>query len=269
MLYESIENQSTGIASAKRRAYHVGPISQPLRNQLEKLRVELCEAPESIAGYPHANKLQMFEARPGERILVALDTDILVVDDPTPWLSETVFLAKQADQNPVSEHLWRTMCEHFGFDVPLARSFNHFDGALTVPYFNSGVIVVPSLNVASLRIQWMRACREIWQIGDQLGLSSPQHRFHTDQIALTLALISLSMPFGFLPLEMNFPTHRDIDRRFSPDVVRPVLIHHHHRFDGHEFQKCQYEPANRGLAFADAILQATLDDHNKPIGAGQ
>jgi hypothetical protein len=230
MLFTSLRVRGGDLADARGRAYCVGTPTPEVVRELAALDVEVLEVTPFDQRCPHANKLHMLVADGDTDWVVMLDTDIAFAGDIAPQLVGSSVLAKPVDRDPLGWDGWVQLFTHAGVAIPAARYLTHFEHRETIPYFNSGVVMVPVQHVEVLREAWERRVRWVLDALDQMPLVAP-HRFFTDQFAFALALAETGLPHRALPLECNFPTHEPVHEAWMPDDVVPLLFHHHHRLD--------------------------------------
>ena len=261
LLYQSLDLVGGALARARRRAYCAGPLQPEVSRRLADLAVEVVVVEGILDEYPHANKIRMFEAYPGEKLLIALDTDIAFVGDPSTRLHADAIGVKAVDQNPLDMEQWDRLFEYFGVDTPNQRLRTHFNDQLSVPYFNTGVVLMPSAWVNDLAPLWEHYTRTIWESITDIGFGIDRHRFFTDQYAFAVALQSLRLPYEPLGLEYNFPTHHEIDNGFRPDVIRPLMVHHHHRWTTEDgVHMTRYDGANAAISDLNRKLASRRSD---------
>ena len=263
MLYRTLDGNGGPLSNARRRAVCVGPLDDETTGQLEALGVEIVFADPIIPEYPHANKIRMFEAREGDELIVAVDTDVTVAGDFSGWLDPNAAACKPVDQTPLSEATWRRVFNYFGLELPTARYMTHFNADLVVPYFNTGVVVMPARYTADLREVWERYVRELWANYGSIDEEIANEPFFTDQYAFALTLVDLEIPMMPLPIEMNFPTHWPVHPLFEPDKVEPLLVHHHHRTENGRVLPTAYAGPNRSIAKINTALDRFLDGSSR------
>lgn len=229
-LYRSLARCGGALAAARRIAYCMDEPSPQIAAELDGLGVEVRRVAPIDERCPHANKLHMLDPGLDADWVVMLDTDVVFAGDVAPYLVGSSVLAKPVDQDPFSWEGWEQLFRHVGLDIPRERYLTHFTMRETIPYFNSGVVMVPQRYVATLRTAWQAQLATLLDSWDQLPLVAP-HRFFADQLAFALALAETGAPHRALPLECNFPTNEPVHPGHRPDEVRPLLIHHHHRVD--------------------------------------
>lgn len=243
------------MAHARRRLYVVGELDEGLHSTLTGLAVEIVPVKAFDERCPHANKLKMFVDEDDVDYLVALDTDVVITGDFSHEVRGSAVAAKQVDQDPFGIPNWMTLFEYFSVPFPSARFLTHFAFAETIPYFNSGVLIVPMTAMSRLAAPWGRFVTRLLEAYDELPQEIVKHRFFTDQIALALALADSQIPFRALPLEMNFPTHRPLSPDVQTDRVAPLILHHHHRLDDEGLMlPTGYCEPDTAIARANAVM---------------
>jgi len=227
-LYRTLIAEGGMLAQARKVAYCIGAPDPSLLRGLAALEVSVREVEPVDRRCPHANKLRMLE-QPGDvDYLVALDTDIAIAGDFSPWIPGEAIAAKPVDGDPLTLDDWVLLFDHFGLSLPRARYLTHFQVTETIPYFNSGVVIIPGHLIGVLRQTWSKFVADLLDVYVRLPRIEP-HRFFTDQFALALALEAAGLPHRALPLELNFPTHMPIHPVYQPDLISPYILHHHHR----------------------------------------
>lgn len=193
----------------------------------------------------HASKIQNLSVYKDEDFdfLVSLDTDMVIARDFSIFLDENKVGAKPVDQDPISIDDWKILFEYFELDLPEERYLTSFQMKETIPYFNSGVLLIPQKFVANLYESWKSYVYKLLDSYDELP-EIKKHSFFTDQFALSLALKDTKTPHNALPLEMNFPTHIDVHEKINPGNLSPYLIHHHHKFSDKRISHCSYSNVN-------------------------
>ena len=114
----------------------------------------------------------------------------------------------------------------------------------TIPYFNSGVLLIPKKFVPILYETWKSYVLKLLSAYKNLP-EIKKYSFFTDQFALSLALKDAAIPQKALPLEMNFPTHSVVHKNWNPNKINPYLLHYHHLTPLNEIAHCSYENINK------------------------
>lgn len=259
VLFRTLEALGGRLGGARRVVHCVGDPGRADRDELRALRVSVRTAQAVDDRVPYANKVRMLQAEYARcDHVLAVDNDVAVAADPTPWIGGSRVAAKPAEADVLSLREWELLYAHFGLPMPEARCVTHLQARETAPYFNSGVLVVPARVARDLGTTWERCCRAL----AAAVLARPRalpfvvpHPPLIEQLALSLTLQALALPVRELPLALNFPTHRPVHPAFGPDDVRPVLLHHHHRLavDG-TLLPCTHTAANVAIARVNATL---------------
>lgn len=227
-LYSTLREFGGKLSTAAGKALLIGSADEEFRARMERLDVQVTVVDPIDERTPHSNKIRMLEHAEGYDYLVGLDTDIVVAADFSDYVTGTAIAAKPVDADPLAPDTWLSVYEYFGLEPPQARFLTSFDMRETVPYFNSGVILVPGKHVAPLHDVWLRFIPRIFEASVAIsGLR--EHLFYCDQIAFALSLAAGRFPLRPLPIEMNFPTHAPLHPSLRPGTLDPLLLHHHHK----------------------------------------
>jgi len=255
-LFKSLRYLGGRLADAQAIAYFVDSVNAEVTATLAALNVAVQIVDRLDERCLHANKIQMLEDTADYDYLVALDTDIVIARDFSAQLIGHSIAAKPADSDPLTHAEWKTLFGHFNLPLPETRFLTSFNLSLTIPYFNSGVLVIPRIWVSPLRTLWREYTGRLL---DAYGELAPleKHRFFTDQIALSLALARGEIPFRELPLEMNFPIHYPVHDALEPTRIEPLLLHHHHVWsDSTNLPDCHYENINQDIRRIHTVLSS-------------
>lgn len=179
---------------------------------------------------PMFNKVQVL-AVPGLEAydcVGLLDCDMIVVQDPTPFLRPGVVQSKIADVDSVPYATFARLCERFALPLPPATCLTTVDRMLTLRYCNNGVLFGPPRALAALLVPWKRY--ELQMAADPSLLGDCHH--HRQQAAFALAMIERPVAFEELSVALNFPlnhTHRPPTSEMA--ACDPVIIHYHKAMD--------------------------------------
>jgi hypothetical protein len=218
-------------------------------------------------GAAHANKLRMLELHKREDfdLLLAVDCDIAVAEDPTPLLSVEAISVVAADLDAFTTGQWAEIFDGLGLVRPERSVTATTSGQPMYPYFNSGVIGVPRARCADLLLAWVAALKDLdrlWRL--RPGMIPPSKRFYTDQLALAVAL-ARGLPWTPASPELNFATHVDLHGQTVAGLA-PRLLHYHSQFDAQGFllrPRCPLaeaaaERVNRSRAHALGLSYGSL-----------
>ncbi len=203
-----------------------GPVPQAALELFDHYGAEVVTVERYDPTHGHSNKIALLGSPilAGHDIVVLLDCDTVLVQDPASWLDPRAVAAKLADLPTVSLEELEAIFGHFKCAIPLPRYYHELTGDACIAYCNSGVIVVPEKYRPRLVSEW-----DYW---NRLVLALPEtlrfKRVHSDQVSLALALENSEVPFTPLPPEMNMPAHCTADA-YPPrwQGLDPVIIHYH------------------------------------------
>jgi hypothetical protein len=203
-----------------------GPIPQEALKLFRRYGAEIVTIQRYAANHGPSNKIALLQspALAGHDVVVLIDCDTIIVQDPTPWLEVAGIAAKIADFPTVSDAELACVFQHFGRPMPQARYTHELTGDAAIAYCNSGVVIVHERYRAKLAAEWDRWNRAVLDA----PVSIPFNRYHVDQLSLALAIEDSGIPFEPLPAEMNMPAH--LEERMYPAAWHsrdPVVIHYH------------------------------------------
>lgn len=184
----------------------------------------------------HANKLRMLEldGRNDFDILLAVDCDIAVADDPISLVTSDAIGVAPADKDPLNDPQWQGLLAGLALE-PGERSMRAtMTGRPMYPYFNSGVLAIPHGLCVQLLTAWMQALEDLENLWRRQPDAIPRaKRFFSDQYAL-MAALHRGLPWRVASQELNFPTHIPLH---GPTVqgLRPALLHYHSAVDRQGF----------------------------------
>jgi hypothetical protein len=226
-LVRSIRWFGGGLAKTRIVVCGVGTLERGARETLESYGVELRTVTRFHPANPTGNRLQLLAELldAPEEMLFVLDCDTLVVRDPLPYLNAGSFQAKIAPTPTVNDEVFERLFTHFDVAKPPRAHVTPFDGTPTIPYFNSGVIAIPTRLARMLVPAWRRFNLAL---AEQPELAAPCQR-HMHQAALALALAETGIPVAELPAAMNFQlnaTHVAAPPGYAE--TDPAILHYHH-----------------------------------------
>ncbi len=209
------------------------------RTRLLALGADVRVVPRRDVRNPWANKLRMLELHELPRFehLVALDCDVVVVGDLSQGIvwSEQVMM-KPADYDRLKDRDWARLFSALGIPLPQARVVATSTGRQMIPYFNTGVLVVPRSRCEELRIAWAKSLDDIYVLFDRQPHVVPRPwQWHADQMALACALAESRLKCGVLPVSVNFPTHAHVKRSSLAGIQSLYALHYHQQHDGDGF----------------------------------
>lgn len=226
-LFRSLRRLGGTLAHARATAYFVGDADPRIIEQLADLNVATKVVSTIEPRCPHANKIHMLDEVDDCDYLVALDNDVVIARDFAAFIRGQSVRARPAGRDPMTLDQWRALFTHCGLQLPSARFLTSYDMAETIPYFNSGVLIVPQEHMSPLSKAWRHFVRVVLDAYDSFP-DIAQYAFYTDQVALPLALTAAQVPYCALPLEMNFLPYAEVHPAMEPKHLSPYILHHLH-----------------------------------------
>lgn len=206
--------------------------------RLAALDVEVKVVPRFDPRSPHSNKLRMLELAATHEFdtLIALDTDTLVVGDLTPYVSPDAVAAKPENDDPLGVEGWRRLHGALGIAEPSRSMVMTTTGAVTYPYVNTGVVMVPHHRCGELLEAWSKRVHQLLDLsGDRPDVLDPGQLTWTDQLAMALTIHADGVPIAPLPVAANLSTIVRVHPLFAPEVTPPFVIHYHNEMDERGF----------------------------------
>ena len=143
-LFKSLNIFGGDLAKSKKIACFNETPDSSLVNILDELGVSTLRIDKVDEKIPTANKIQVLSLGFMENFdfLIVLDTDIVVSRDFSSLIQKNGIGAKPVDGDSLSMEQWKKLFEFFGLDLPKERYLTSFHMTETIPYFNSGVLVI-------------------------------------------------------------------------------------------------------------------------------
>ena len=189
-------------------------------------------------------------------IVVMLDTDIVITGDFSEYLDVSSIKAKPEDADLIGLNGWKDLFEYFGLQLPKERFKTSCTPEEIIPYFNSGVVIIPIKYASSLFKTWKNFHQKLCDERYQLPASILARSRFFDQFALSLAISKMRFPFNPLPLRMNYPFSGPVNPSENPENLDPLLIHHHHCItEEGEIMHCPYENINKKIDEINSYLK--------------
>jgi hypothetical protein len=255
-LFQSLEYFGGKCAHANRRAYLIKEMPPDISEAFDRLNVRTKFVDPVLKEHPHTNKIRMLNDDYDTDYLIALDTDIVVARDFSSQITGRAIACAPAVSNPLTLEQWKALFAHFGLDLPKTRYLTFGTLDETLPYFNTGVVIVPSKLRKSVYEGWLKFILEMPRAYETFrDIPKRVTAWATDQIAFSLALADVQWPSRALPLEMNFPTKFPVHPSFEPERLNPYLLHHYHTLSkASGVPPCAY-----------ANVNALIEQINKPL----
>ncbi len=230
-LVQSIRWFGGEMADARVRICVVRGLDRSLRQEFERYRAEVRIVPPPLQ--PHnrlANQPQLFQEvwETDREMLLLLACDTVVIQDPLPWMRRGLFQARIAPLPTVTPEVFERAFLHYGLPLPAREHVNSFAGTPTIPYFNSGMILLPSHLARQILPVWSDYNQ---RLAEELEILRPCER-QCQQASLSLALAACPVPFAEAPVELNFQLNLS---QFPPPegflAVDPAILHYYDRAD--------------------------------------
>ena len=161
-----------------------------------------------------------------EHILM-LDADVMPIRPFDELLErDDRLLSMMAHSSPFRDHAmeWRALFE--AYDLPEPRfAFEHSGYGIMAggeerrygpPYFNTGVVLARAVTYERLYAPYLKA---LGFVRDRMN------SYFFEQIALTLAIEQLALPFEVLPLRYNYPNQPEFDASHPDELAQVRLLH--------------------------------------------
>ncbi len=228
LLVRSVRWFGGQLQSARLMVCVVEEVDPRFQYLFEKEGADVRIVPRFDSRNPFANKLQFFPEAFGTsaEMLMLVDCDTAFVRDPLPLIRPDVFQAKIADLPTVPHETFVELFRHYGLQLPAAGHVTTFGATPTIPYCNSGVVILPT----GLAREFVPVWRE-WngRLAENLDLLGP-YRGHCNQASLSVALALTQVPFREAPLALNFPLHLT-HLASTPELLEtdPAILHYHQR----------------------------------------
>jgi hypothetical protein len=240
-------------------------VDQPTRNIFSRLGCTLHDMPRFGDG-KYCNKIgQLDQLRdtPFDHA-VLLDTDMIAVGDPRPFVGSSRVLSKTVDLSLPNKIVLRTIATSAGMPR-LPRSLRCDTGDQT--FFgncNGGFYVVPKPLADALSKAWQKWA--IWLLEHIEPLKNANKTHHVDQVSFWLALHMEKIPFELVGANLNYFCH--VDRpHLSFDPSGPIFFLHYH--DGGLDPAGRVRPvgaADGPLATAVNLANQLIDRNPLPSG---
>jgi hypothetical protein len=231
------------LAGARVVVCGIGPLESSARGTLEALGAEVRAVSRFHPANPTGNRNQLFAELldAPQKLLFVLDCDTIIVRDPLPFLNDEAFQAKIAPTPTVSDEVFERLFAHFSLTKPPRSCITGMSGTPTVPYFNSGVIAIPTSMARIVAPVWRRYNLAL---AEQPQLAAPCQR-HMHQASLALALAETGVPCVELPEAMNYQINtQHLAQPPGFAEIDPIIIHYHQLASEDGFLlPCIYPPA--------------------------
>jgi len=257
-LFRTINQFGGSMANAQKMACFTDTPDKNLLNLLEKLGVEIKHVKPIDERNKYSHKLRVIEegAKFDVDYIVLLDTDIVVVDDFSKYVSgSSVRLKSGADYLTIQQ--WASLFDYFDLELPKERIIA-LSGRKTIPCFQSGVVIIPKKYAMTLFQTWKNFIHTLCDTNKNLPNNIHVFSQNYEEISLTLSLMKAKIPYEYLSLGMNYTMHHIIHDRFHPKSEDPYLLHYFHCFSNTgKIWHSQYDNVNKKI---DKINEFLLKD---------
>jgi hypothetical protein len=232
----------------------VGDVSSTFAARVAELGAETRIVTRSAEGVPPTIKVEMLELvdEYDFDVLVALDCDVIVTGDIAPFLSSsTVRAALEGRDTTFSGDDWDSIYEAMRVDPGPRDRVLSSSGALSYPYYNTGVVMVPATMCRQLARSWREHIRsfERWCEHDDKPF---RVRWWADQVGFAAAIASGDIALERLPVALNVHSNLRVHRSYLNELKAPFVIHYHQQYDDKGFL----------LACREARLDPYIDSFN-------
>jgi hypothetical protein len=219
------------LADARVRVCVVRGLDRGLRQEFERYGAEVRIVPPPLQQHGRlANQPQLFPEvwETDREMLLLLACDTVVVQDPLPWMRRDSVQARIAPLPTVTPEVFERVFLHYGLPLPAREHVNSFAGTPTIPYCNSGMILLPSHLARRILPVWSDYYQ---RLAEEPEILHPCER-QSHQASLSLALAVCPIPFTEAPVELNFQLNLS---PFPPPegffAVDPAILHYYDRAD--------------------------------------
>jgi hypothetical protein len=219
-LFKTIKSYGGQLARAKFIAIFVERVDTIVKEYLISMGVQVnIVKPFENKLQRHCNKIRMLELEESYDILIALDCDTVVTRDFSSHLSDTAIRRCDSLLDPLTLVEWKYLYRYFKLPIPKDIKKIHA---------NSAVLFIPKKYVNGLRRSWIKYARRLTDsfFTNEKKTKFSEHKYYTDQFALSLALVEQKMKVKLLPSEFNIHINGTIQS--WADQLHPYILSYHH-----------------------------------------
>jgi tetratricopeptide (TPR) repeat protein len=246
-LFKTLDTFGGNLKNVKKIACFTEKPDSFFENILTKMGVKIRINNKLDERQSFANKINILKngIKEDVDVIVMLDTDIVVARDFSEFLDTQKIMIKPEDRDPFSLTDWKQLFDYFKINFPSERFHTSCSHQETIPYFNGGVIIIPKVFAKEFLDQWKYFLKKLLDEKLNLPMNFITNARFFDQIAFSLALIQSKLPYGILPLSMNYPYSGTVHSSENPQSLEPFIIHHHHCIlETGNLMHCPYENIN-------------------------
>jgi hypothetical protein len=220
-LFKTIQAFGGNLANAKLLANFVDDVDKTIAKSLEEMGVHVnVVKPYSDNLQRHCNKIRMLEIEEEDYdVLVALDCDTAITRDFSSEISTNSFRRCDSLLDPLDIKEWQYFYSYFNLTMPEDEKEIHA---------NSAVLFIPKRYVENLATAWLHYANlvnDTFFSNDEWNKIG-QHKYYTDQFALSLALANQKIEVNLLPAEFNI--HINGSYQSWADQLHPYILSYHH-----------------------------------------
>lgn len=219
-LFKTIKRFGGNLANAELLANFVDNIDKEVYKQLKSMGVNVnIVKPYDKKLQRHCNKIRMLEIDQDYDILIALDCDTAVTRDFSSEISTENLRRCDSLLDPLNLNQWRYLYDYFNVAMPDDEKEIHA---------NSAVLFIPKKYVNGLRDAWLHYSNLVSKtfFSNKEWTDIGQHKYYTDQFALSLALSDQQINVDLLPAEFNI--HINGSYQSWAEELHPYILSYHH-----------------------------------------
>ncbi len=223
----SIRNFGGDLADAPIVANFVEGIDREFERPLLDLDVTVRVVDRFDPRSPPLNKLRMLELADEAEFdtLVALDTDTLVARDLSPLLGRGPVAAAYDLESALTDAQWTAVFDELDVPQPDRRVEMLIQGSWTVPYFNTGVMLVARDECRPLLDSWSTTARRVLDAIGARDELEPALAWFTDQVSFAVNVAAQGLDVSVLTPTEHFQSERRYPEGAVP-TERPFVVHY-------------------------------------------
>jgi len=219
-LFKTIKKFGGKLANAELLANFVDSIDKEIELKLKKLGVRVnIVKPYDKNLQRHCNKIRMLEIEEDFDVLIALDCDTAITRDFSSEISTETLRRCDSLLDPLDINQWEYLYQYFNLPMPHDEKEVHA---------NSAVLFIPKKYVKPLRNSWLYYANLVTEkyFSNNQWSNLGEHKYYTDQFALSLALADQKIDVNLLPAEFNI--HINGLYQSWADQLHPYILSYHH-----------------------------------------
>jgi len=255
-LFKTLNKFGGSLRSAQKMACFIEQPDPLLASVLDNLGVKIQIIEPIDNRDPFSNKVPFLGQACKEDVdfIVYLDTDIVLTNDFSSFITGDYFQAKIVNSDPLGVERWKRLFQYFDLEFPKERFRTFHDNRETIPYFASGQFIIPKKHTSKLFDTWKNFTLEL---NDEKENFQDVLKFAKKygQIALTLSIFKNKIPYKPLPLKMGYSVIT-VKPDESPENLEPIIIHYHHRISKNgDILPSPYDKVNKKIDEINQFLK--------------